>query len=161
METKRCLKCNEIYPIEDFRRSCKFCAREYSRQYHHKNREKVLKRQAADREANRDQRREYDKQWRVKNKDRIKAWRCRHPDYNRIHKANRRAKLLDREGVLTLEGWLEICESQNYNCAICKSSPIEELDHILAFVAGGSNLPSNIQGLCRDCHIDKTKEDKC
>jgi hypothetical protein len=34
-----------------------------------------------------------------------------------------------------------------------------ELDHIVALMNGGEDVPSNRQGLCRDCHAIKTAED--
>jgi 5-methylcytosine-specific restriction protein A len=34
-----------------------------------------------------------------------------------------------------------------------------ELDHIVALTNGGDNDPSNYQGLCAACHIDKTAID--
>ena len=34
-----------------------------------------------------------------------------------------------------------------------------ELDHIIALVNGGTNDPENFQGLCSDCHEQKTRID--
>ena len=34
-----------------------------------------------------------------------------------------------------------------------------EVDHIVALVNGGEDIDSNRQGLCKDCHADKTRTD--
>jgi hypothetical protein len=35
-----------------------------------------------------------------------------------------------------------------------------ELDHIQPLEHGGRDTPDNIQGLCRECHLDKTARDR-
>ncbi len=34
-----------------------------------------------------------------------------------------------------------------------------QLDHVVALVNGGQDVESNRQGLCDDCHDEKTRED--
>lgn len=49
---------------------------------------------------------------------------------------------------------------QNPLCVHCrdkgKINLAEEVDHIVALVNGGSNDDSNLMGLCRACHYEKT-----
>ena len=49
-------------------------------------------------------------------------------------------------------------------CVACYSKgqikAATELDHIVALMNGGSNEPSNLQGLCTECHKVKTAADK-
>lgn len=40
-----------------------------------------------------------------------------------------------------------------------KVTAAAELDHILPVCKGGTNDPENLQGLCVECHRDKTNED--
>lgn len=48
-------------------------------------------------------------------------------------------------------------------CAMCEAAGrvtlAKELDHIVALVNGGTNDPSNRQGLCEPCHKAKTAQD--
>ena len=48
-------------------------------------------------------------------------------------------------------------------CVHCEARGIvslaTEVDHILALVNGGADMDSNRQGLCKDCHADKTRAD--
>jgi 5-methylcytosine-specific restriction protein A len=48
-------------------------------------------------------------------------------------------------------------------CVTCQAKGIvrvaTQLDHITALVNGGTNEDGNFQGLCHDCHADKTATD--
>lgn len=48
-------------------------------------------------------------------------------------------------------------------CVRCRAkgriAQATELDHITPLIKGGTDEPSNWQGLCADCHKDKTAED--
>lgn len=44
-------------------------------------------------------------------------------------------------------------------CKLC-GRPAEEVDHIIAIVNGGEEFdPKNLQSLCHECHVQKTKKD--
>ena len=44
-------------------------------------------------------------------------------------------------------------------CEACQSAPSEDVDHILPRSMGGGNKMENLQGLCCECHRDKTRGD--
>lgn len=48
-------------------------------------------------------------------------------------------------------------------CVAClargRVTAAEEVDHIVALVNGGADAPENRQGLCRECHRQKTARD--
>jgi 5-methylcytosine-specific restriction protein A len=48
-------------------------------------------------------------------------------------------------------------------CVACQSKGITreatELDHIVPLFKGGTNEAENLQGLCTECHKDKTRID--
>lgn len=48
-------------------------------------------------------------------------------------------------------------------CVMCEAQSIvalaTEVDHIIALVNGGKDEPANLQGLCHECHADKTAAD--
>lgn len=52
---------------------------------------------------------------------------------------------------------------RNPLCVRCKAKGIVraavEWDHIIPLYKGGKDEESNLQGLCADCHKDKTRED--
>lgn len=54
-----------------------------------------------------------------------------------------------------------LLQNQDYKCANCNISieSYAELDHDIAIILGGTNIPENWRGLCRDCHLAKTKID--
>jgi 5-methylcytosine-specific restriction protein A len=49
-------------------------------------------------------------------------------------------------------------------CVICERkgrvSLAMELDHIVPLHKGGQDIPSNRQGLCSECHEEKTRQDR-
>jgi 5-methylcytosine-specific restriction protein A len=44
-------------------------------------------------------------------------------------------------------------------CAICGRKESVEVDHIMPVSKGGKDDRDNLQGVCRDCHEDKTRKD--
>lgn len=50
-----------------------------------------------------------------------------------------------------------IRELHGHRCADC-GEPAREVDHIVEVADGGTNLPSNLQLLCGDCHKEKTRK---
>lgn len=52
-----------------------------------------------------------------------------------------------------------ILERDGYQCVLCKRFGRMEVDHKIPFHKGGTNDPSNLQTLCRGCHIDKTQKE--
>ncbi|MEJ7824827.1 MAG: HNH endonuclease [Solirubrobacteraceae bacterium] len=40
-----------------------------------------------------------------------------------------------------------------YRCALCDRQA-DEVDHITPLAWGGSDDPSNLGSLCRDCHVE-------
>jgi 5-methylcytosine-specific restriction endonuclease McrA len=49
-----------------------------------------------------------------------------------------------------------IRERDHRTCALCGADG-NEVDHIVEVADGGTNLPSNLQTLCHNCHSDKTR----
>jgi 5-methylcytosine-specific restriction enzyme A len=44
-------------------------------------------------------------------------------------------------------------------CAACGKQAAREVDHIIPLFRGGADDWSNIQGLCVECHVQKTARD--
>lgn len=55
----------------------------------------------------------------------------------------------------TTKQWRELVESQNSICNHCHRKTKMTRDHIVAYVNGGTNEISNIQGLCHPCNTAK------
>ena len=79
---------------------------------------------------------------------------------------------------LTEVGKVELCRSYGNKCAMCDmevgtptvslakpfgnspTTPSFEIDHIIPLACGGSNEIKNLQPLCKECHKQKTIEEK-
>ena len=75
----------------------------------------------------------------------------------KVKDANDKAKLLGAVGVLRPENWLAIVERQEGKCGACGKKCRLTLDHIVPLSLGGSNLPANIQGLCKRDNCRKSQ----
>jgi len=58
-----------------------------------------------------------------------------------------------RAAVLRCNPLCVSCEAKG------KTTAATEVDHIQPLHKGGTDEPDNLQGLCRDCHADKTRQD--
>ena len=58
-----------------------------------------------------------------------------------------------RAAVLRCNPLCVSCEAKG------KTTAATEVDHIQPLHKGGTDEPDNLQGLCRDCHADKTRRD--
>lgn len=56
---------------------------------------------------------------------------------------------------------LQIALLQDFKCSLCKKSlgKYFEVDHIVPFSQGGKTTIENLQGVCKPCHIQKSKVD--
>jgi hypothetical protein len=57
-----------------------------------------------------------------------------------------------------------IASTQNYKCNICEIELEDQrqydIDHIIPIANGGKNTPDNLQAICKNCHKEKTKNEK-
>jgi len=44
-------------------------------------------------------------------------------------------------------------------CRICGRKPSTQVDHIVPLCKGGTDIRSNLQGICDQCHEEKTAKD--
>ena len=44
-------------------------------------------------------------------------------------------------------------------CMICNRNPSAQVDHIKPISKGGTDERDNLQGICLECHEDKTRKD--
>ena len=44
-------------------------------------------------------------------------------------------------------------------CQICERKPAVEVDHIRPLAKGGTDISTNLQGLCKECHDIKTRKE--
>lgn len=110
--------------------------------------------------ANLEHRREKDRLFREKNKERInaqlRAYFKRNPEVGRVASRAHRAMARDCIGTHTKEEIYELFRMQNGLCAHCSSELAKyHGDHIIPLSKGGSNWIENIQLLCPACNIRK------
>lgn len=125
---------------------------------------------------NKEQQKNYLKNWRMKNPDYSKKyirnhrdkynffrkrWMKENPDkvreYWQIDNANKKAKLFVG-GRIGVKDWREIKRKSNFTCLSCNAKEPEiklTIDHIVSFTKGGINNKENIQALCSMCNCRK------
>jgi len=143
---------------------------------------RVLAKNQAWYERNRDRMLEYDRRHRLANLDRIRAsdrersraryaadptrwqeylrvWRLKNPE--RSHAYVRAATIKRRRASggqsFTAAEWLILLAHHNYSCAYCGSKLLIEIDHRVPLIRGGSNLIDNILPACRRCNRRKNR----
>lgn len=53
----------------------------------------------------------------------------------------------------------KVLQRDNFKCRQCGRRAELEIDHIRPVKSGGDDRPSNLQTLCRECHIKKTSRE--
>jgi 5-methylcytosine-specific restriction endonuclease McrA len=144
---------------------CIECRRENRAAYCATERAKARIRSAANRAANPDKYREYQKAYYAanpeKHRKRVKAWQTVNQDKCAERDRNRRARKAMAEGRCTSKDADAIRAAQKDCCAYCrvKLRGAGHLDHIIALARGGSNWPRNMQWLCAPCNQSKHASD--
>lgn len=96
-----------------------------------------------------------------KYREKSKRYAKENPERAATHARNRRSIKRCAEGYHSESDVISILERQGYRCAECKKSIKAKyhVDHIIPLSKGGSNWPSNIQGLCATCNLQKNNLD--
>ncbi len=84
---------------------------------------------------------------RYKNENRYRA---------QVADENLRAFKLGVPGTLREEEWQALCETYNHRCLSCgRSGRALAIDHVIPLSAGGLNVITNCQPLCKECNSRK------
>ena len=108
---------------------------------------------------------EYNKKWRLNNKDCIRKarlkWNKNNPEKCKIQKKNEKAKRRGAEGSFNKNDIEQILKQQKHKCAVCKCCIKTKfhVDHIKPIARGGSNDRKNLQILCPPCNMKKGAKD--
>jgi len=96
-----------------------------------------------------------------KERERLRQYWRDNPEKMRANTARRRARWLGAEGFHTPQDLKAIRLAQLGCCAACGASlrGRGHIDHIKPLSQGGTNWPSNIQYLCRNCNLRKSAKD--
>lgn len=154
--------------------------REYMRDYKKDNPERQEKSRACIRAWH--QRKKNDPEWAARERERCREKdkkRRLNPEYKEWHSSymkeymqdyyknnpdaflnysrNRKARKKNAEGCHTAGDISAIIIKQNWKCVYCKADLKSgyHVDHIMPLALGGSNWPSNLQGLCPSCNLSK------
>lgn len=81
----------------------------------------------------------------------------RNPEASRALNHKRRTRIVGSGGHHTAKDIARILERQKYRCVYCPADLKRgyHIDHIMPLALGGSNWPSNLQGLCPKCNMSK------
>jgi len=159
---KRCPECDQVKPLENFAKNksrkdgrhhqCKACLAEYREA----NRERRLEYNRQWYGANREQRLEYNRQWREANPEYNRQWAKDNPEKRRANRARRRAR--KRQATtepFTVEDQVRIW-GENPVCVYCRERPAEHLDHFVPLALGGEHSLTNATWpACAPCNLRK------
>lgn len=124
--------------------------KEYKRQWHQNNREDQLEQQRRYRQENREALSELVRQWQKKNREKTRA-SCR----------NRRALKRNSKGTHTISDIRALYEGQNGKCWYCGVDVGNDyhVDHFIPLSKGGSNDVGNLRIACPTCNLSKNAKD--
>lgn len=184
MAAKKCSKCGEEKPLEQFhkqkeckgghRPDCKVCFYAAARtrlkpgQHAAYCRAFRLRNPNADREYYEKnkariipQQVEYNRRNKEAYLAKMRAWRKANPEKVQVWVRNRRAKLKGLNGSHTIDDIKALLESQQGLCVYCCCDIREsfQVDHIVPVSKGGANDKTNLQLLCKPCNLDKRDKD--
>jgi len=104
----------------------------------------------------------------------VKAGLCRDCGIEEIYKADRcnehykrylvdKSKYRKRHPRSAGDRWMKLRRvilAEEPICMICRRAASAEVDHILPLSKGGTDCRDNLQGVCKECHNEKTKKDR-
>jgi 5-methylcytosine-specific restriction endonuclease McrA len=122
-------------------------AKEYQKAWFQRNKDRKCKQGSA---------------WRKKNRAKAAAmfrkWKAKHPTYDAIRSAIRKARKTGAGGSFTEVEWQDLKKLYDHRCLCCgRSEPSVRLepDHVIPVTRGGHSKITNIQPLCRSCNARK------
>lgn len=168
-DTKSCNVCGETKSVELFRKvnrdygdgyynQCRECERAKGREWS-KNRKEYSREW---RRANRDRIYKLQREWRKRNQDKYDAQRKKYYHspkgqiYNRNSQALRRSK--SKQGDVTT-AWLDQFLQSQDKCCYCKkpfnSKRKKTIDHVIPLDKGGEHVMTNLVVACQPCNSSK------
>lgn len=173
MSNKRCTKCGKVKALNEFHRShrtedgkthwCKMCWVDYDRAYYQKHKTQRAAYNRAYRIKNLERLRALEQQYNEQHREQRAAYACqyRKDNHDKIREAVhlRRAREANAEGSFTLEEFNQLVIRCGNQCLCCGCHFTDEnpavADHIVPLSRGGVNSISNIQPLCGRCNRKK------
>ena len=139
-----------------------FDKKAYMKKYRQENAEHIKVYNIQWRHEHAEHKKAYDKAYQKNNKDKIKEhqkkWYKNNKENYYVKNRKRRALKNGATGYYTEQDLQYIYEQQKGKCISCnKKIPYEQMtvDHIKPLSKGGSDLPYNIQLLCKSCNSSK------
>lgn len=185
--TKKCTKCGEEKTISQYSKdvrglfgvvsNCKQCISKKGKEWNKNHKEKVKKsyQKYLDVHGKRENNKEYHKEYRAKNKDKIslmskvwqainadrvkeklKEWKKRNPEKISQYNNNRRALYKGKKGIVSSVEWKNILDNYGNKCLCCGvENVVLTMDHVVPLSMGGEHKVDNIQPLCKKCNSSK------
>jgi 5-methylcytosine-specific restriction endonuclease McrA len=139
----------ELKRSADYRKKNPEKVKETQKRYYKNNLEKVAeyrKKQSAKPE------------YKIKQKEAVRACRKRKPQQYRAYAHKRRAKIKGNGGSYTAQQWIDLCNFYGNICLCCKRKLPLEVDHIIPVTKGGTSNIDNLQPLCKSCNSSKNNK---
>lgn len=149
-------------------------------EYRNKNREVINAKNRKKYSIDSEKRKQYQKEYRLKNKDKINKYHRKYYTTVGREKMNeikrrwsktpngkhlsslkgyrRRALLKNSIGNHSVDEWNELVKKSKGKCQICGKKEKLTKDHIVPLSKGGLNTINNIQPLCRHCNCVKSNK---
>lgn len=139
--------------------------KKYRDKWFENNKDRTKETSAAYKIANPEKLKIMARNWRVLNKEKTlttsSIWRENNKDRCSVHRQNRRSRVRNSDGILTIGLSDRLYALQKGKCACCQK-PLGKkyhLDHIVPLSKGGLNIDSNIQLLRSTCNLQKSARD--
>ena len=181
--TKRCARCKQIKPVDNFGKCrsrkdglqpyCKECIAMVDREYYTKNHERINTRNAKWRKDNPEKAKVSSAKWREENAVHVKVYSKRYyiehkeeaaayhaklmlesPEKEVLARLHRHARKYNVPGSITIEQLFARWEFYGGRCYIC-GKLAEAVDHVIPLSVGGPNWPANLRPICAYCNSVK------
>lgn len=165
-DVKACKNCGKEKPLSEFRSRknrkpgnlntmCRECERDAAREARLNKKWQGLDKQKSY-ERERKWRLEHTEEWsEYQRKYRNKPERL---EPNRQHVRDRDARIRGVDATLTIDEWVTILETFNYQCVYC-GAPYEHQDHFIPLSKGGTHTADNVVPACGPCNQRKSNKD--
>lgn len=148
---KHCGKCNKDSEFTEVGKICISCKTKYDKEYNLKNAEKIRARVSEYNLLHKEDKKNYDRDYRITNQPKVKNWRNLRKASGKSY-IDARKSFIKRKYKISLEDYDAILVSQDNKCKICGNTKSNHRNEILYI--DHCHTTGKIRGLlCHHCNV--------